>query len=82
MGRLRLPLVHLGWDLVRMDPNLYRNVLEPIWTPFGSLMDHFWHIWGFWDYCWITAGHFPIVPYSPCGVGGMAKPLKFLQLDN
>ena len=60
-----------------MDPKLYTNLLDPIWVLFGSLMDQFWPIFVFLDHCWIIAGHFPIVPYSPCGVGGMAKPIVY-----
>ena len=41
MGCFGSPLVRLGWDLVRMDPNWYGNPLDPIRTPFGSLMDQF-----------------------------------------
>ena len=58
-----LPWVRLDWDLVRMDPDWYRNPLDPIWTPFGSLMDQFWAIFMFLDYCWITAGWALLLPY-------------------
>ena len=58
------PWVCLGWEWFRMDPKLYTNLLDPIWTPFGSLMDQFWFIFGLLDYCWVTAGWSLLLPYS------------------
>ena len=74
MGCFGLPLVRLGWKWFRMSRNWYRTLLDPFWTLFGSLMDLFWPIFMFLDYCWITAGWSLLLPYC-CPIVALLLPL-------